>query len=78
MNCGKSAALMQVAHNYEENNKKVTVIKSIIDTKGESNLKSRIGLKRKVDILLEKGETLEAYLKQIRKTDCVLVDEAQF
>lgn len=38
MNCGKSAALMQVAHNYEENNKKVTVIKSIIDTKGESNL----------------------------------------
>lgn len=78
MNCGKSAALMQVAHNYEENNKKVTVIKSIIDTKGESNLESRIGLKRKVDILLEKGETLEAYLKQIRKTDCVLVDEAQF
>lgn len=78
MNCGKSAALMQVAHNYEENNKKVMVIKSLIDTKGENNLESRIGLKRKVDILLEKGETLEAYLKQIRQIDCVLVDEAQF
>ena len=34
MNCGKSSALMQVAYNYEQNNKKVIVIKSEIDTKG--------------------------------------------
>ena len=33
MNCGKSSALMQVAYNYEQNNKKVIVIKSEIDTK---------------------------------------------
>ena len=49
MNCGKSAILMQVAHNYEENNKKVIIIKPSIDTKGENYIESRIGLKRKVD-----------------------------
>ena len=49
MNCGKSVALMQVAHNYEENNKNVYVLKPDIDTKGENYIESRIGLKRKID-----------------------------
>ena len=52
MNCGKSTALMQVAHNYEECKKKVVIIKSAIDTKGDNCLVSRLGLERKVDILL--------------------------
>ena len=56
MNSGKSSALMQVAYNYEENNKKVLVIKSVIDTKGEEYLESRIGLKRRVDVLLKLDE----------------------
>lgn len=78
MNCGKSAILMQVAHNYEENDKKVIVIKSVVDTKGEDSLESRIGLKRKVDILLRKDESLENHLKEIKESACILVDEAQF
>lgn len=78
MNCGKSAALMQVAHNYEENDKKVIVIKSVIDTKGNDSLESRIGLKRKVDILLSPKEELIDYLGKIKESDCILVDEAQF
>ena len=61
MNCGKSSALMQVAYNYEQNNKKVIVIKSEIDTKGNNCLESRIGLKRKVDILLKENESIEKY-----------------
>ena len=61
MNCGKSSALMQVAYNYEQNNKKVIVIKSEIDTKGNNYLESRIGLKRKVDILLKENESIEKY-----------------
>ena len=40
MNCGKSSALMQVAYNYEQNNKKVIVIKSEIDTKGSVRAKA--------------------------------------
>ena len=78
MNCGKSSALMQVAYNYEENKKKVIVIKSIIDTKGDNYLESRIGLKRKVDILLEKKESLKKYYDKFKDISCILVDEAQF
>ena len=76
MNCGKSSSLMQVAYNYEENQKKVCVIKSIIDTKGNDCLESRIGLKRKVDILLKTNELLD--MDNFHNVDCVLVDEAQF
>lgn len=65
MNCGKSSALMQVAYNYEQNNKKVIVIKSEIDTKGNNYLESRIGLKRKVDILLKENESIEKYYNKL-------------
>ena len=78
MNCGKSTLLMQVAHNYEENNKKVIVIKSETDTKGGNYLESRIGAKRKVDILINEKESFQNYIKYFKKTDCILVDEAQF
>ena len=78
MNCGKSTLLMQVAHNYEENNKKVIVIKSSIDTKGEDHLESRIGVKRKVDILINKKESFKKYLNDFKLGACILVDEAQF
>lgn len=78
MNCGKSSALIQVAYNYESNNKNVFVIKSEIDTKANDCLSSRIGLKRKVDLLLKKNESLENYYDKLKKVDCILVDEAQF
>ena len=79
MNCGKSSALMQVAHNYEENNKKVIVIKSKTDTKGNNYLKSRIGLERKVDILIDNDSSFEEYYDYwVNNVDCILVDEAQF
>ena len=41
MNSGKSLELMRIAHNYEENDKKVIVVKSQIDTKGDDYLVSR-------------------------------------
>lgn len=79
MNSGKSSILMQVAYNYEENNKKVIVIKPRIDTKGGDKLSSRIGLKRKVDILLRESESLITDKNILDlKPDCILVDEAQF
>ena len=73
MNSGKSTLLMQVAYNYEENNRKVLVIKSKIDTKGEDTLVSRIGLQRKVDILLDENESLMRYKKQIQ--NLVLIEK---
>lgn len=80
MNSGKSTALMQVAHNYEENGKKVIVIKSSIDTKGNDCLESRIGLRRKVDLIIHPEESLVPYLEEWTKQEvsCILVDEAQF
>lgn len=78
MTCGKSTLLMQVAYNYEKNNMKVVVIKSSIDTKGDDKLVSRIGLNRKVDILLGPDESVEKRLSKYKDLACILVDEAQF
>ena len=42
MNCGKTTALLQVAHNYEERGMKVIVLKPEIDTKGNDKIVTRI------------------------------------
>ena len=79
MNSGKTTLLLQVAHNYEERGMKVLILKPKIDTKGDNNIVTRIGLKRKVDHLIDKDEKLMNYLNKIPKDIvCVLVDEAQF
>lgn len=79
MNAGKTTILLQTAHNYEERNQKVIIIKPKIDTKGEDNITSRIGLARKVDILLgEEDSILEKLEKYGYDINCILVDEAQF
>ena len=46
MNSGKSTALMQVAHNYEEQGMKVLILKPQVDTKGGGELVSRLGVRR--------------------------------
>lgn len=79
MNCGKSTNLLQVAHNYEERDMLVLLMKPSIDTKANDNVISRIGAKRKVDHLIGSEERLYNYLSM--NTDnisCILVDEAQF
>jgi thymidine kinase len=79
MNCGKTTLLLQVAHNYEERDMKVLILKPSIDTKGEENIVSRIGVKRKVDHLINKDENLSEYLNNVSKDIvCLLIDEAQF
>ena len=77
MNCGKTTALLQVAHHYEEKGLKVIVIKSSIDKKGDSFIVSRLGVERKVDILLQPTETLKSKI-ELNNLNCILVDEAQF
>ena len=52
MNSGKSTALMQVAHNYEEQGMKVLILKPQVDTKGGGELVSRLGVRRKADLLI--------------------------
>lgn len=78
MNSGKTTALIQVAHNYEERDMHVVIIKPAVDTKGSNKIISRIGLKRTADILLKPDESVLKVLEKFGKQSCVLIDEAQF
>jgi len=78
MNSGKTTSLMQVAHNYEERGLKTCVIKPKLDSKGGDNVLSRLGLKRKADILLEPDQLVSKLLANRADVECVLIDEAQF
>lgn len=80
MNSGKSMAILQLAYNYEENGKKVILVKSVVDTKGGDYLVSRVGPKRKIGIFLSRHESLRSdkYIGMICDKDIILIDEAQF
>lgn len=81
MNSGKSTHLMQVAYNYEERGMNVIIMKPRIDEKGGECLLSRLGVKRKVDLLIRENDNIlnvvKEELKQ-KKINCILVDEVQF
>lgn len=79
MNSGKTALLLQAAHNYEERGMEVLIVKPTIDSKGDDHLVSRIGLTRKVDKLLAPKDDIYKYVKKLKRNiKCILVDEAQF
>jgi thymidine kinase len=82
MNSGKSTAVLQVAHNYEERGMHVLLIKPSTDTKGSNKVISRLGSERIVDILatpdLNLEKTIIQWHKDVEKVGCVITDEAQF
>ena len=67
MNSGKSTALIQVAHNYEERGMRVILIKPSIDTKGSETVLSRIGVRRTVDLLVPPTMDLYKEIETINK-----------
>lgn len=77
MNAGKTTALLQVAHNYEERGMHVLVIKPLIDTKGDNKVVSRLGIDREVDILLSEEDSVLSYFTE-EIPNAIIVDEAQF
>jgi thymidine kinase len=87
MNSGKSTALLQAAHNYEERGLRVLLAKPQLDTKGESYIVSRLGVTRVVDFTIGSDEDVYARFAEeraaIRRREgvevaCLLIDEAQF
>ena len=82
MNCGKTTALIQVAHNYEERGMSVLILKPKVDTKGEDYIVSRIGVKRKVNMLIDSDvdifKTIQEKINNKEEISCILVDEVQF
>ncbi len=78
MNAGKSTALLQVAHNYEEHGRKVRIFTAAIDHRhGVGFITSRLGPRRSVETFDAQTDFV-AVLGRDRSTSCVLLDEAQF
>jgi thymidine kinase len=88
MNSGKSTALLQVAHNYEERSQQVLIAKPAVDTKGDLTIVSRLGVDRRVDFLITPNANLRELAHEyanngliipgIKNLACLLIDEAQF
>jgi thymidine kinase len=80
MNAGKSTALLQAGHNYEERGMRTLLYTAKIDSRDGGRIHSRIGIEREalhffpeLDLRQQIGaEHAKAALA------CVLVDEAQF
>ncbi|MGW8432019.1 thymidine kinase [Curtobacterium citreum] len=92
MNSGKSTGLLQAAYNYEERGQRVLLAKPSVDTKGDREIVSRLGVTRSVDVVFAPDDDVRAAVAtagavdpesdrldgMVRPLSCVLVDEAQF
>ncbi len=82
MNSWKTTAIIQVAHNYEERGMHAVLMKPKVDTKWDMNIVSRLGVTRRVDMLIDRNhaiiELIDSYIQTHTKVDCILVDEVQF
>lgn len=81
MNSGKSIEILKVAHNYEEQDKKVILMTSGIDTRtAVGEISSRIGLRRDALPIFDDTNILELITQASAQEDtaCILIDEAQF
>jgi len=77
MGSAKTLNLLAVAHNYEQQGKKVYLIKPEIDHRfGKEYIRSRAGLQRKADLLVNYITILP--LEDFQGMSCIIVDEAQF
>lgn len=87
MNSGKSTALLQAAHNYEERDHEILLAKPGVDTKAGRKILSRLGVDRDVDFMIgADDDVLATFTEQRTKrrgssgrdVSCLLIDEAQF
>lgn len=75
MNAGKSTALLQVAHNYEEQGQQVKLYTAAIDNRyGVGVITSRLGAQRPAEVFHADTN----FLDQVGNVACLLVDESQF
>lgn len=67
MNSGKSTALLQAAYNYEERGQRVLLAKPALDTKGASQITSRLGVTREVDFLIRADDNVRELIAAKRE-----------
>lgn len=76
MGSSKTANALMVEYNYRERGKKALLAKPMIDTRdGEKVIYSRIGLK---GTCIWTEDLVQMQDEEIKKYDCIIVDEAQF
>ncbi|MBL8335030.1 MAG: thymidine kinase [Rubrivivax sp.] len=77
MNAGKSTALLQAAHNYEERGMRVLLFTAAHDDRlGQGTVGSRLGLRRRAATFGPDTEFLREHIDG--GVACLLIDEAQF
>lgn len=75
--CAKTLNLLAVAHTYRQQGKSVLLIKPALDTRfGQDNIRSRAGLEKSADVLVEAEMDLRDL--PLQGCACLLVDEVQF
>lgn len=78
MNAGKSTALLQVAHNYEELGRRVEIVTAEIDNRYRPGfVTSRLGPQREALTFNADLDFFERFSSE-RDLACLLIDEAQF
>jgi thymidine kinase len=81
MNAGKSTALLQAAHNYEERGMRVRLFTAALDDRGGVGvISSRLGLTRQAETFGPETTFEAEWLLADAPTRpaCILIDEAQF
>lgn len=81
MNSGKSIEILKVAHNYEEESKKILLYTPAIDSRfGTGKIRSRIGIERSAAMIDDQMDFFSVIKNQSidQHISCVLIDEAQF
>lgn len=79
MNASKTAQLLMIAYNYEQNGSDVICFKPRIDDRtGEHIISRALGVKRKAILLDSNDEVVIEAMVSNKMPSCVLVDEAQF
>jgi thymidine kinase len=76
MNAGKSTALLQVAHNYDERGMKTMIFTANLVSKQDVRVTSRIGIDKTAQAFSRDTDFWETCAAH--KPSCVLIDEAQF
>jgi thymidine kinase len=76
MNAGKSLQILSIAHNYEEQGKKVLLFKPSIDTRDNGVIRSRVGLEKECILVNENVSMFE--IAKTERPDAIITDESQF
>ena len=79
MNCGKSLHLLSNVHNYEEQGKKVLLLKPSTDTRNsKGQISSRVGFSHSAIEFSPEDNLFDIVKNTNEEIDCIFIDEVHF